>query len=48
MVRFTREVEAVQLDLNEAAEDTKGCGRLGDDLRSSSTSNRPLTWRDRA
>ena len=34
MARFTREVEAVQLDLNEAAEDVTGHGRLGNDLRS--------------
>lgn len=34
MTRRTREVEAVQLDLNEAAEDATGGGRLGNDLRS--------------
>jgi hypothetical protein len=32
MMRFTREVEGVQLDLNEAAEDATGQGRLGNDL----------------
>jgi hypothetical protein len=32
MGRFMREVEAVQLDLNEAAQDTTGEGRLGNDL----------------
>lgn len=33
MARFTREVEGVQLDLNEAADDPTGAGRLGNDLR---------------
>jgi hypothetical protein len=33
MVRLTREVEAMQLDLAEAAEDLTGHGRLGNDLR---------------
>jgi hypothetical protein len=42
MGRFTREVEAVQLDLNEAAEDTTGRGRLGNDLRSFSTMGGPF------
>lgn len=42
MARFMREVEAVQLDLNEAAEDTTGAGRLGTDLRSFSDRNSPF------
>ncbi|MCW2537471.1 MAG: hypothetical protein JWQ26_3170 [Modestobacter sp.] len=42
MARFMREVEAVQLDLNEAAEDTTGRGRLGNDLRSFSDRDSPF------
>jgi hypothetical protein len=34
MARLTREVEAVQLYLNEAAEDATGGDRLGNDLQS--------------
>lgn len=47
LARFMREVEAVQLDLNEAAEDATGRGRLGNDLRSFRTPGGPfeLAWR---
>jgi hypothetical protein len=43
MARFMKEVEAVQLDLNEAAEDTTGLGRLGNDLRSLYSRDSPFT-----
>jgi hypothetical protein len=42
MARFTREVEAVQLDLNEAAEDPSGAGRLGNDLRAVGSMDGPF------
>jgi hypothetical protein len=42
LARFTREVEAVQLDVNEAAEDATGLGRLGNDLRSLSSIDGPF------
>ena len=42
MDRFARELEAVQLDLNEAAEDATGGGRLGNDLRSVSSVEGPF------
>ena len=42
MARFTREVEAVQLDLHEAAEDATGRGRLGNDLRSFAAIDSPF------
>jgi hypothetical protein len=52
MARFMREVEAVQLDLNEAQEDSEGRGRLANDLRSAGSASGPfdrahraLTWR---
>jgi hypothetical protein len=42
MARFTREVEAVQLDLNEATEDPTGLGRLGNDLRAVGSMDGPF------
>lgn len=42
MARLVKEVQAVQLDLNEAAEDATGRGRLGSDLRSFQTTDSPF------
>lgn len=42
IARFVREVEAVQLDLNEAQDDLDGRARLGNDLRAVWPIQRPL------
>ena len=42
MSRFTREIEAVQFDLNEAAEDLTGTARLGNDVRAVSSAGGPF------
>lgn len=42
MASFAREVEAVQLDLNEAADDPTGVGRLGNDLRAVGSMDGPF------